>query len=178
MGEIDILVNNAALQYNLDFSGYDAAKIRTIFQVNLGGYLRMSQRVLSPMRQKGWGRIIHISSVHAKRPTTFDFCYSMTKGAIKMLTRELALECGGTGITVNSLELGAVEIGVKSGNPQSVITGEQAGLKPLFPYRPERPWGRIIQPEQVAPAVMFLASEGADCINGAALRLDDAAMLL
>ena len=178
LGEIDILVNNAALQYNLDFSGYDAAKIRTIFQVNLGGYLRMSQRVLSPMRQKGWGRIIHISSVHAKRPTTFDFCYSMTKGAIKMLTRELALECGGTGITVNSLELGAVEIGVKSGNPQSVITGEQAGLKPLFPYRPERPWGRIIQPEQVAPAVMFLASEWADCINGAALRLDDAAMLL
>ena len=175
---IDILVNNAALQYNLDFSGYDAAKIRTIFQVNLGGYLRMSQRVLSPMRQKGWGRIIHISSVHAKRPTTFDFCYSMTKGAIKMLTRELALECGGTGITVNSLELGAVEIGVKSGNPQSAITGEQAGLNPLLPYRPERPWGRIIQPEQVAPAVMFLASEGADCINGAALRLDDAAMLL
>lgn len=178
LGDIDILVNNAALQYNLDFPDYGADKVRTIFQVNLGGYLRMCQQVLPYMRQKGWGRIINISSVHAKRPTTFDFCYSMTKGAIKMLTRELALECGGTGITVNSLELGAVEIGVKSGNPQSVITSDQAKLEPLFSYRPEPPWGRIIQPEQIAPTVMFLASDGADCINGAALRMDDAAMLL
>ncbi len=178
LGEIDILVNNAALQYNLDFSDYSPDQVRMIFQVNLGGYLRMCQQVLPHMRQKGWGRIINISSVHAKRPTTFDFCYSMSKGAIKMLTRELALECGGTGITVNSLELGAVEIGVKSGNPQSVITGEQEKLAPLFTYRPEPPWGRIIQPEQIAPAVMFLASDGADCINGAALRMDDAAMLL
>lgn len=177
-GGVDVLVNNAALQYNLNFDGYTAEKIKNIFWVNLGGYFLMSQKVLPYMREKGWGRIINISSVHAKRPTTFDFGYSMTKGAIKMLTRELALETARQGITVNAIELGAVDIGIKSGNPPKILSDDRMTPAPLFEYKEDQPWGRIIQPEQVAPAVMFLASEGAKRINGASLRLDDAAMLL
>lgn len=177
-GGVDVLVNNAALQYNLNFDDYDAEKIQSIFRVNLGGYFLMSQKVLPYMREKGWGRIINISSVHAKRPTTFDFGYSMTKGAIKMLTRELALETARQGITVNAIELGAVYIGIKSGNPPEILGEDRRRLPHLFDYKEDQPWGRIIQPEDVAPAVMFLASEGARYINGASLRLDDAAMLL
>lgn len=177
-GGVDVLVNNAALQYNINFDRYTPEKMQNIFNVNLRGYLMMSQKLLPYMQKKQWGRIINISSVHAKRPTNFDVGYCMTKGAIKMLTRELALEAARYHVTVNALELGYVDIGVKSGNPPDVIGPDQTSAPKLFPFKEGFPWGRYLVPENIGPIVAFFASEEAGCINGASLRVDDAAMLL
>lgn len=177
-GGVDVLINNAAAQYNLPFPSYDEQHLRRLLYTNVGGYLLMAQAVLPYMRAAGFGRIINISSIHAKRPTTFDPAYSISKGSIKMFTREMALACGGTDITVNAIELGYVEIGVKSGNPREVLTAECTALEPLFRLKKTFAWDRRIMPEDLGPAVMFLASEQAKYINGASLRIDDAAMLL
>lgn len=177
-GGVDILVNNAALQYNVNFDRYTTEQIQNIFRVNLRGYLLMSQKVLHYMRNNRWGRIINISSVHAKRPTNFDVGYGMTKGAIKMLGRELALETAMDGITVNTVELGAVDNGVKTGNPPDVFSKEDLERRPLFAYKDLYPWGRYLLPEDITGAVMFFASEESKYINGTSLRVDNAAMLL
>ncbi len=178
-GGVDVLVNNAALEYHKNFDGYDTETIRHLFRVNLRGYTMMSHLVMPGMKERGFGRIINISSVHAKRPLTFDAGYGMTKGAIKMLTRELAVELGNyPDITANAIELGSANNGVKTGNPGMPMSREDFTLPPLFQYRTFPGWKRRLEPEEIAPAVLFLASEAARHICGAALRIDDAAMMV
>lgn len=177
-GGVDVLINNAALQNNITFDKYTTEQMRDIFRVNLRGYILMSQKVLPYMRRRKWGRIINISSVHGKRPTNFDVGYCMTKGAIKMLGRELAIEHGGEGITVNTVELGCVDIGVKSGNPPDIFAQWELDREPLFELTGVSAWGRCLQPHDITAAVLFYASDEARYINGTALRVDDAAMLL
>ena len=177
-GHIDILVNNAALQFNISFDKYTPDKVRKIFDVNLGGYLRMIQRLLPNLRKNGWGRIVNISSIHAKRPTQFDPCYGMTKGAIKMMTREVALEVAADeNITANVVELGYVEIGTKSGNPPSAVDMSFMDYPKMFDMKEILP-NRLITPEDVAPTVLFLASDMAKMINGSSIRVDDTGILL
>lgn len=177
-GGVDVLVNNAALQNNITFDNYTAEGIRDIFRVNLRGYILMSQKVLPYMRKNKWGRIINISSVHSKRPTNFDVGYCMTKGAVKMLGRELAIEFGAEGITVNAVELGCVDIGVKSGNPPDIFAQWEQERQPLFELTGVCAWDRCLMPQDITAAVLFYASEEAKYINGTALRVDDGAMLL
>ncbi len=177
-GGVDILVNNAAVQFNTNFDEYSEENFFRIFRTNVGGYALMMTRVIPHMKQQGWGRIINISSIHAKRPTTFDPGYSMTKGAIKMLTREAAIELASYGITVNSVELGYVEVGAKSGNPQDIFTQEMLEREPLFPQKQLYTWGRKILPSDVGPVAGFLAQEESSHLTGISIRLDDGAILL
>lgn len=178
-GGVDILVNNAAMQYQLKFDEYKLEQMQRIFNVNLGGYLSMSKKVIPYMKKKDWGRIINISSVHAKRPTNFDPGYGMTKGAIKMLTRELAIELARHHITVNAIELGYVDVGVKSGNPADIFPEDwQDNYKPVFNLRKLPVWDRLISQEEVGKTVMFFASDDARSITGSSIRLDDGATLL
>ena len=125
------------------------------------------------MKDKNWGRIINISSVHAKRPTNFDPGYGMTKGAIKMLTRELAIELAKYRITVNAIELGYVDVGVKSGNPADIFPEDWEQNLRKLPV-----WDRLITQEEVGKTVMFFASDDARSITGSSIRLDDGATLL
>lgn len=178
-GGVDILVNNAAMQYQLKFDQYSLEQMKRIFDVNLGGYFAMSQKVIPYMKKKNWGRIINISSVHAKRPTNFDPGYGMTKGSIKMLTRELAIELARYHITVNAIELGFVDVGVKSGNPADIFPEDwETNYPPLFNLRKLPVWDRLISQEEVGKTVMFFASDDARSITGSSIRLDDGATLL
>lgn len=171
-GGIDILVNCAALQPNLYISEYDEEIFTKIWQINIGGYMRAVQECLPYLKISKCPRIINISSVHGKRPAVFDTGYSMTKGAIRMFTREAALEFAKYNITVNCIDLGACRIEGKTGN---------------FPFRlrhdkgtnenPGYPLGRIAVPEDAGHLALFLASHEAHNINGAGIRLDGGAML-
>ena len=171
-GRLDLLVNNAAMQYNLFVDEYDEALIRKQWDINLGGYWRMIREAFPYLKESPTGRIINIGSVHGKRPTCFDAGYAMTKGGIKMLTREAALEMEPYGITVNCISLGGCRIEFKTGHP------------PFHSYRPPetrnprmRPGVRLVEPEEVGHLVWYLCSAEAGAVTGSCIRIDGGQML-
>ena len=171
-GRIDILVNNAAMQYNLFIDEYETASLQKLWNINIGGYWRMTRAALPYLKQSPQGRIINVSSVHGKRPTCFDAGYAMTKGAIRMFTREAALELAQYNIPVNAISLGGCKIEFKTGNP------------PFHSWRPKEVRNpnlkramRQVIPEEVGHTVLFLASEPASALNGDCVRVDYAQML-
>lgn len=173
-GGIDILVDNAAWQPNYDIDEYTGERYDEIMQTNLGGYFRCLQSALPYLKKSVAGRVIMVSSVHGKRPNDFDVGYSMTKGGVKMLVREAALELARYGITVNAVVPGGVRIEFKSGFHQL----------PKVKHRPvTREYGvwplqRNCMPDDVGNLVAFLASEAAGYITGTGLRIDGGTMLL
>lgn len=171
-GRLDILVNNAAMQYNLFTDEYDEKLLAKQWNINLGGYWRMMKEAFPYLKESPQPRIINIGSVHGKRPTCFDAGYAMTKGGIRMLTREAALELAPYHIPVNCISLGGCRIEFKTGHP------------PFHSYRPAQTRNpdmraplRLIQPEEVGHLVWFLCSEKADAITGDCIRLDAGQML-
>ncbi|WP_276353914.1 SDR family NAD(P)-dependent oxidoreductase [Cohnella caldifontis] len=179
-GGIDILVNNAALQLNDNFDHDDDAYDR-IMNTNLKGYWQGMQAVLPYMKAKGSGRIICISSVHAKRPTDFDAVYAMSKGAIKMLVRESAIELARYGVTVNAIEPGAVEverltwaIAKPFVPPEYAERAKRSNRDPLRKF----PLGRRGLPTDVASLACYIASDESAFLTGSAIRLDGGSMLL
>lgn len=171
-GRLDIVVNNAAMQYNRFVDQYDGELIRHIWDVNFGGYLRMIRASLPYLRKSPMPRIINIGSVHGKRPTCFDAGYAMTKGGVKMLTREAAIELLPEKIPVICISLGGAKIEFKTGNP------------PFFNTRPKEVWNpglrirnRLVLPEEVGEAVRFFCSEAGEALTGSCIRIDCGQML-
>ncbi|MCL2812692.1 MAG: SDR family oxidoreductase [Clostridia bacterium] len=166
-GGIDVLVNNAAMQINRFIREYDADTFRWLWDINIGGYWRATQECLPYLKQSAAPRIVNISSIHGKRPGVFDAGYSMTKGAIRMFTREAALELASLGITVNAIDLGACKIDSKTGQHAYKIywpieVRGNAGL----------PLSNISTPEDVGALVLYLTSPDAGMMTGSGIRLD------
>ena len=166
-GGIDILVNNAAMQINRFIRDYDADTFRWLWDINIGGYWRATQECLPYLKCSGSPRIVNISSIHGKRPGVFDAGYSMTKGAIRMFTREAALELAAHGITVNAVDLGACKIESKTG---------QFAYKVYWPVevrgKAMLPLSTISTPEDVGALVLYLTSPEAGMMTGSGIRLD------
>ncbi|MGP0583460.1 SDR family NAD(P)-dependent oxidoreductase [Paenibacillus timonensis] len=177
-GDIDILVNNAAVQLNYDLFKHDGDTFDRMFDTNVKGYWQCIQAVIPGMKRKGTGRIILISSVHAKRPTDFDPVYAMTKGAIRMLGRESAIELAPYGITVNTIEPGAVDVGkynlISPDDPDAEKKREARRKHQLEKF----PLGRVGLPIDVAHLACFIASDESEYMTGSAIRLDGGSMLL
>ncbi len=171
-GRLDILVNNAAMQPNLFIDQYDAKKLRRLWNINIGGYFHAAQACLPYLKQSNCGRIVNISSIHGKRPTGFDAGYAMTKGAIRMFTRELALELYEHNITVNAVDLGGCEIEFKTGNAPFTSSMPAECLNPALTRL------RLVQPDEVGKLVWFLCSPDASGITGDGIRLDRGFVLI
>ena len=121
------------------------------------------------MRKSPAGRIINMSSIHGKRPGLFDAGYSMTKGAIRMFTRELALELLGDQIPVNTIDLGVRKIEFKTGgHVRSFRMLKNAGIR-----NPEMPeYQRFILPEEVGYLILYLLSRPGGALMGDGIRID------
>lgn len=173
-GGLDIVVNNAAWQPNLDIDEYTGEFYDRIMNINLGGYFRCMQSAIPYLKRSKAPRIINISSIHGKRPTDFDIVYSMTKGGIKMLTREAAIELAEYKITVNAILPGGVMIEFKSGYTQPA----KGKYIPRERQYDSLPLKRVAIPDDVGDLVVFLASDRSSYITGTSIRLDGAAVLL
>ena len=165
-GRLDILVNNAAMQPNLFIDQYDLEKLRKIWNINIGGYFHTARACLPYLKKSDCGRIVNISSIHGKRPTCFDPGYAMTKGAIRMFTRELALELFDDNITVNAIDLGGCKIEFKTGN--APITA----FSPIECSNPAFGRFRLVTPPDVGELVYYLCSPEASAVTGDGIRLD------
>ena len=167
---VDILVNNAAYQPNLDIDEYSGERFNMVMQINLYAYIRMITQCIPHLRECGEGRIINISSIHGKRPTDFDFGYAVSKGGIHMLTREAAAELWQYGITVNAILPGGTAIEFKSGDVSSF-----KGMR----VERERKYNLNFpgMPSDTGNLCVYLASGLGRHINGCAIRTDGGCVL-
>ncbi len=172
-GRLDILVNNAAMQPNKYIDEYDAAALQRLWSVNIGGYWRCAKAAIGHLRRSPAGRIVNMCSIHANRPTCFDAGYSMTKGAIRMFTRELALELTRDGITVNAITLGGCRIEFKTGRPKWDMQTPLDVINPAL-----RGVNRLVEPADVGETILFLCSDRAAAITGDCIRIDRGLVLV
>lgn len=165
MGRLDILVNNAGIQKHAAFLDAREEDFDNILNVNLRGPFFLSQAFARHLRDTGRsGRIINNSSVHEELPFPNFSDYCASKGGLKMLMRNLAIELAPLGITVNNVAPGAIETPINRN-----LMSHPDKLANLLGNIPA---GRLGQPRDVAGAVAFLASEDAGYVTGTTLVVD------
>lgn len=164
-GRLDILVNNAATNpYFGHILDTDETAIRKTIEVNIEGYFQMSQLAGQLMREMGGGCIINTASINGVRPGPMQGIYSITKAAIISMTQSFAKECAPENIRVNAVLPGLTETKFAS-----ALTQNETMLKRTLPLIPMH---RVAQPEEIAPAFLFLASDAASYITGISLPVD------
>jgi glucose 1-dehydrogenase len=164
-GKLDILVNNAGLEKRADFWDVSEADYDSVVNVNLKGVFFATQAIVQHLRQtQRPGKIINISSVHEELPFPHFTSYCASKGGVKMMMRNLAVELGPLGITINNVAPGAIATPIN----QSLLNDPEK----LNAVVKNIPLGRLGKPEDVASIVAFLASSDADYITGSTFFVD------
>jgi glucose 1-dehydrogenase len=165
LGKIDILVNNAGVEKRSDFWDVTEEDFDFVLQINLRGTFFITQDFVNHLRNTNRpGRVINISSVHEELPFPHFSTYCASKGALKMLCRDLAIELGPLGITINNIAPGAIATPINTAllnNPQLLSLLES-----------KIPLGRLGKPEDVSGLAAFLASDDASYITGATFVVD------
>lgn len=173
-GSVDVLVNNAGIQHVSPIEEFSEQKWRQIIDLMLTAPFLLSQAVWPSMRERGWGRIINIASVHAQVASPGKAAYVSAKHGLIGLTRTAALEGGPQGITANALLPAYVktplvdhqiadQARLHGMDEQQVI--EQVMLK-------NAAIKRLIEPSEVAALVGYLASDAAGAVTGASWNID------
>jgi glucose 1-dehydrogenase len=165
LGPIDILVNNAGIEKRAEFWEVGEADFDAVLNVNLKAVFFVTQAfVKHRMQVKQPGRVINISSVHEELPFPHFASYCASKGALKMLARDLSIELAPLGITVNNIAPGAIETPINR-----ALLNDPSKLGPLLK---NIPLNRLGKPEDVAGVAAFLASPDAAYITGASFFVD------
>ncbi len=164
-GRLDILVNNAAANpYYGHIAETDPGAFTKTVEVNIRGYFFMSANACSLMKENGGGSIVNVASVDGVRPGDKRGIYSITKGAIINMTKAFALECGPDNIRVNALLPGLTETKFAG-----ALTGNEEVLNSWLKQMPLR---RYAQPDEMAGAILFLASPASGFATGSILPVD------
>ncbi len=159
---IDVLVNNAAVLKNGLFALMPDANWNLVLDTALGGTYRTTKAFLRGMLRRRWGRIVNISSLAAFSGSAGQTNYSAAKGALVAFTKSLAAEVGPFGVTVNAVAPGFVDTEMIS-----FLTKE--AREDFLKRVPVQRFGR---PEDIAPFISFLCTEGASYLTGQTVRVD------
>lgn len=164
-GKVDILVNNAGVEKNADFWDVTEADYDAVLNVNLKGVFFGTQAFVKHlMATKQPGKVINISSVHEELPFPHFAAYCASKGGLKMLTRNLAIELAPLGITINNVAPGAIETPINT-----ELLNDPEKLNALLANIPLK---RLGKPADVASMVAFLASSESDYVTGTTFIVD------
>jgi glucose 1-dehydrogenase len=164
-GQVDILVNNAGVEKHAPFWEVTEKDYDFVMNVNVKGAFFGSQAMARHLIRSGRpGKIVNISSVHEDLPFPNFTAYCVSKGGIKMLTRNLGVELGPYGINVNNIAPGAIETPINKN-----LLNDPKKLNYLLGQIPLK---RLGQPEDVAGLAVFLASDEADYVTGSTFFVD------
>ena len=169
LGEIDILVINASVQYRRPWHELNREEFDEQIVVNLRSALELIQLIAPAMVDRGWGRIVTVGSVQQRRPNREMLPYGATKAGLEQLARNLAEQLAGQGVTVNNLAPGVID----------TDRNAQALSKPDVRRRVEQwvPMGRIGAAEDCVGAALLLCSDAGAYITGVDLYVDGGAQL-
>lgn len=159
---VDILVNNAGITKDNLFIRMKKEEWEDVIKVNFTSIFYITQPIVKQMIKKRWGRVINISSVVGIMGNAGQTNYSATKAALIGFTKSLAKEVGSRGITVNAVAPGFIDTPMTQGLPEDIKEA----------YKKQIPLGRFGSPEDIANAVLFLASEKASYITGEVINVN------
>ncbi|HOK35148.1 MAG TPA: glucose 1-dehydrogenase [Candidatus Pacearchaeota archaeon] len=163
-GKIDILVNNAGIFIQEELDKMETSRIEKELAVNLKGAILCSKNVIPEMKAQNYGKIVNIASIAGFVGFEISSVYCATKGALIAMTKELAMELGKYKINVNAVAPGVIATDMTKDMLEDEKTKE--ALLSKIPY------GRVGEPEDIANAVAFLASDEAEYITGHTLVVD------
>lgn len=169
-GRLDILVNNAATNpYFGHILETDVSSFQKTVDVNIRGYFFASQQGAKLMKKKGGGSIINVASVNGVIPGDMQGIYSITKAAVISMTHAFAKECAQFGVRVNALLPGATDTKFAAALVQNPAVRDK-----MMPHVPMR---RVAQPDEMAGAVLYLASDAASYTTGTCINVDGGYLL-
>jgi 3-oxoacyl-[acyl-carrier protein] reductase len=177
LGPVDVLVNNAGTARWRDLDDVPDSDWQAAWEINVMASLRAIRAVVPGMRTRGWGRIVNVSSSAAKRPSRFMPEYSVAKAAQLSLSRLYADRLAAHGVLVNALCPGPTksELWVGEGglaDQSAELSGLESREEALQKAAAGRPIGRLAEVGEIAAAIVFLCSESASYVAGAAWSVD------
>lgn len=163
-GTVDILVNNAGTGQFVPFAMMENEEYDRVMDINVRGIFFFSRAVLPTMMDKDYGKIVNVTSIMGEVAAQGQSIYNASKGAAKMMTQGMAVDCAGYNINVNAVAPGMVLTG---------LTRNMLGDEDQVAYFLEKiPKRRIAEPNDIAGAILFLCSDDASYIHGETLHVD------
>jgi 3-hydroxybutyrate dehydrogenase len=175
-GPIDILVNNAVVRHTAPIESFAPDKWDESISVNLSAAFHTIRLALPGMKARGWGRIINISSIYGQRGAANRAGYVTTKTALIGLTRAVALEVVGTGVTCNAVCPGTTETPVHEATIEALMKSDglsRPNAEKTF-LAGKQPTGTIIAADDVAQLIVYLCGAASSDINGSIFPIDAA----
>jgi len=163
VGAVDVLVNNAGITRDMTFKKMDKVNWDAVMRTNLDSLFNMSKQVVDGMVERGWGRVINVSSVNGSKGAFGQTNYSAAKAGVHGFTKALALEVAKKGVTVNTISPGYIGTKMVTAIPQEILDTK---------ILPQIPVGRLGKPEEVAGLIIYLASDEAAFLTGANIAIN------
>jgi acetoacetyl-CoA reductase len=163
IGPVDVLVNNAGITRDMTFRKMDKVNWDAVLRTNLDSIFNMTKPVVDGMTERGWGRVINISSVNGQKGAFGQTNYSAAKAGIHGFTKALALEVARKGVTVNTISPGYIGTKMVMAIPTDILESK---------IIPQIPVGRLGKPEEIAGLVAYLCSEEAAFVTGANISIN------
>ncbi len=163
LGPVDILVNNAGITRDMTFRKMTKGDWDAVLHTNLDSVFNMTKQVCDGMVDRGWGRVINVSSVNGSKGAFGQTNYSAAKAGMHGFTKSLALEVAKKGVTVNTISPGYIGTRMVTAIPKEILDSK---------ILPQIPLGRLGRPEEVAGLIIYLCSEEAAFVNGANIAIN------
>jgi acetoacetyl-CoA reductase len=163
VGPVDILVNNAGITRDMTFKKMTKADWDAVMRTNLDSVFNMTKQVMDGMVERGWGRVINVSSVNGQKGAFGQTNYSAAKAGMHGFTKALALEVAKKGVTVNTISPGYIGTKMVTAIPKEILDSK---------ILPQIPIGRLGRPEEVAGLIIYLCSEEAAFVTGANISIN------
>ena len=163
VGPVDILINNAGITRDMTFKKMGKVDWGVVLKTNLDSVFNMTKQVCDGMVERGWGRIVNVSSVNGSKGAFGQTNYAAAKAGMHGFTKSLAYEVARKGVTVNTISPGYIGTKMVMAIPRDVLESK---------ILPQIPLGRLGKPEEVAGLIIYLCSDEAAFVTGANIAIN------